>query len=569
MGVSVHAANKQVLLRELEPRGPHGAHDHFEIDFVAVHGATCVIGEVTARKDKREVERKYAKFRHQFDVIRRVPPTDETWQMLGVSRREARAEFTDVTEFRAMFIATNVEPFDVDLAAVPNVALFYRADWSLLRAYAENLGAYAANHLLHRLDMAAGVNEDAIAVTKQHHSLVVAKRRRIVSQSAETANVFTFEISPYKLLPIAQVFRRDELPNLSVDTGGDYQRPLITAKLRHIRQHILKPTEDFLFPSSILVVLGEDCEYQERRGRLLIPSVYGNVEVIDGQHRLFSYADIDVEKQHGRRARILVTAVLFAADVAERRRYSARTFVEINTNQTRIASSHADAIAYGVLGDTTPKALAAAVLLRVNEEKGASYGIFKTHQTRLGKVAAPTVAVALRPLTSLDECKRLRRPRTPGDQLRARGYEQLFGARPGRMTQAPQLITRATSALKTYFRHARQIFPHDWPDRKPQKKYSSFEFAKVMAGLVTLFDHFVSEGLSWDEVVAQLEVIRANVAQHRGVPATGAMLFDYTNDPGVPSSDHKTRDDFRYFDANRGGPTPITELVRAPRRGRR
>lgn len=563
LGLDATRPTGQVALRTLDPAGAHSVGDHLELDFLVPVGSICIIGEVTDRGGTRDLEKKYSTFRRQFGIVNRLALNDAFWLALGVKRNALRP-FRAVRELRAMFIASHVESFDVKITSDPTagVSAWLRSDWNLLRSYADSLGTYARNHLLAHLGVSSNPANSTILVTKRDHSLVVSPDKRVVSRSSARTDVFTFELSPYKLLPAARVYRRDELPDLSATVTKDYQRPLLLRKLTRIREDLLLRTTDFLFPSSILVILSEDSNYDEVREQLTIPDRYGAVEVIDGQHRLFSYAHARVEQKRGVEATILVTAIAFrGTSAAVRQKYSARTFVEINTNQTKITTSHLDAIAYEVLGHTTPKAIAAAVLIKLNTSSGVGRGIFKSQQTALAPIASPTVAIALRRLVDLEGIEALAVSRVPEDRLRATGYSQLFGAAPGSLTKAPVLITSATSTLNRYFLALRTHFGHDWPKRGEPRRLpsstSSFAYAKFFAALIMLFDDFVSEGLTWGQVNDELTNIRSNVLRLRRLGGYTSVLFDHAVDAKIPSSVYSASDDHRFLQANRSTPTSI------------
>lgn len=553
---------ENVLLRDLDPDGDHSRDDHFEFDFLIPRREVCLVGEITSR-GPASVPAKFTKFRRHLKTLANMELDGRKWRMLGVPPRRVR-DFDQVRDFVGFFIATAHEEFDERLGGRPlqRIAVFYRPDWKLLKLYSDSIGSFGQAYLESKLGLLQATGRGALRLTRADHSLIVAQNKQIATGGVGFADVYTFELSPYELLPVAEVFRRDLLPDLSPRRDGHYQRPLDSKKLRQIRQK-LKVTRDFVFPSNILVTLSSDCRYEVRTKTLIIPSRYGAVQVIDGQHRLFSYADEAVKARRSGDASIMVTAIQFREErAAVLNRYSARTFVEINTNQTRIAASHLDAIAYPVLGETTPQALAAAVMMQLNEHPAAR-GLFKTSKTTLGVIRPATVAREVRPLVSLDIIKNLD---ATVDARRIRGLRELLGARPAELTRAPVLVKKATEALAQYCRRLSAVFPYDWPSRDVQRA-SAFEFAKVFAALFKLFDQFVSEGLTWNEVQSELEGIRRNVQALRGLSSYDAVLFNH--DAAIPDSGPTVQDDFKFFQTNRQTPTAINDVITQRRRPRR
>src|SRR5205085_2458844 len=137
------------------------------------------------------------------------------------------------------------------------------------------------------------------------------------------SHVVTFLADPFDLLPYAVVCRRDGLPSLEAQHGR-YQRTLFTGKLDDIRSRLLDSPQ-FIFPNSILAVLSEHCTFDSSKNQLEIPDRYGSLIIIDGQHRLFSYASEAVREKVGGDAQIVVTAVVFdSMDREYIQRFSAR-----------------------------------------------------------------------------------------------------------------------------------------------------------------------------------------------------------------------------------------------------
>lgn len=544
----------QVPLLEIDPEGSYSSGEHLEFDFLIPYGDICLIGEITARSDPADVEKKYRSFRRHYNLVTGLDLNEDKWLRLGVPT-ERLGSFENIDEFRGFFITTSMERFDVSLSAVPNIALFYRIDWKLTIEYTESIGEYTKHHFLDVFNIQHSVpGRDWLRLSQDSDDLVCASRKRIASGEVGLADVYTFRISPYKLLPLAKVFRRDELPDLSLSSPDNYQRPLLPAKLNSIRRKLRRDPE-FMFPNSILVVLSSECEVT-RSGTLRIPQNYAALSIIDGQHRLFSYADKGIrERNEG--SQIMVTAIRFRdADDATINEYSARAFVEINTNQTRVSRSHLDAIAYPILGETTPRAIAAQIILKANERRGSSlYGFFETTQTGLGIVRATTVLMALKTITSIKKIKRLRDAQRGSTLIKKQGYENLFDRPLEELTDAETLIQQGVICFEHYFNLVKSTFHHDWPERGENNE-SSLAYSKMIAGFVKLLRLFIQEGLDWKSVKTELAQIRANLMELRNVAAYDTMLFDPTHDT-IPDSHPRAHDDYRFLRANRQEPTTI------------
>jgi hypothetical protein len=508
MGLECTHRLNQVQLRNIRPSGPYSDEEHLEFDYLIPYGNTCLIGEITGRQTPRDVERKFSRFRRHYDIVTRSNLDEHGWQLVGVPEDRSYI-FSEITEFKGFFITTRLQKFDVDLPQVPNMACFYKLDWDLLEEYSRCIGQYAQYPFLRLFDIARGAGRRELVLRGDSHALIRTPNRKIASGDIGLADLYTFEALPYELLPLAHVYRRDMLPDLSSTSGAKYQRPLIQGKLEDIRENLLV-SRNFVFPN--------DCK-------------------------------------------IMVTAIQFKDTDAEAvQRYSAKTFIEINTNQTRVRPTHLDAIAYGILRQTYPRAIAAQIILRVNERRGRLYGLFDTNQTSLGIIQTTTVVSALKSITRLDYIRGLQGAQK-GSRVRIRqGYNNLFGVTTiHELVDAEALIERGVACFERYFTLVASTFSHDWPERGDSKG-SSLEYAKMMAGFVRLLRQFISEGLDWQAVETELKKIRACVMQLREIQNYDAVLFNPAHQD-IPDARPSATDDYRFLNANRQRPTSIQEVV--------
>jgi DGQHR domain-containing protein len=565
MGLESVSRLNQVRLIEMHPDGPYTEDEHIEFDYLISYGNTCLIGEITGRSTPRDIERKYSQFRRHYGIVTGLTFDECMWRLLGVPD-ERLCAFREITEFRGFFIATRVQRFDVDLREAPSLARFYKVDWDLLEQYAACIGQYARFPFLRLFDIGGERARHRLILQEDAHSLLRTPNKKIASGDIGLADLYTFEASPYELLPMANVYRRDMLPDLSAASGAKYQRPLIQDKLDAIRENLLVD-RDFIFPNSILVVLSSECRYNPQDRTLQIPETHGTISVIDGQHRLFSYADENVRNRLGDDCKIMVTAIQFrGADDEAIQRYSAKTFIEINMNQTRVRPTHLDAIAYEILRQTYPRAIAAQIILRANERRNSRlYGLFDTNQTSLGVIQTTTVLSALKTITRLDYIRGLQNAQRGSRARRRRGYQNLFEVDTiHELSEADVLIERGVVCFERYFNLVANVFYHDWPERG-QTKNSSLEFAKMVAGFVRLLWQFIIEGLDWESIQTELENVRTHVMQLWGMQEYNEILFDPTHQD-IPDAQPSTTDDYRFLNSNRTAPTSIQQMVAHRRR---
>jgi hypothetical protein len=541
-----------VRLSEIDPTAPFAKGEHLEFDGLAALNETAVLFETTTRKPKN-IHRKFKKFCAHFDFVR-SRMGDNLWKKLGVPASDLR-HFRAVKKLKAAFVAVSCERHDLTLSDVPDVITLSRSDWSVLKDYEEALGTYARPHILALFGESDPRDGKAIMIDSDDNELVRFAKRQVVNNGV-VCDLFTFGISPYDLIPVARVHRRDELPSLDPHMAQAYQRLLIPKKLANIREK-LKENPDFMFPNSILLVLSADATYTDTR--LLLPAKYGIVEVVDGQHRLFSYAHEEVRSAN-EDPKILVTALHFQTNAPEEiRRQSARTFIEINGTQQRVASMHLNAIGYGVLGYTESRYLAAAAILRANDAPGghALSGFFRTSQRRTGIVPASTVLTALSSLTKLDRLKRLAAPKRESEKMRLEraGFENLYGRKVAALTHPEDLVTGTSQVLRQFFNRAKTVYHKDWPMGDPLPK-SSLQLAKMVAAFVRLLNQFLKDGLGWTEVQGELETIRKNVLAVQRRSRYRSVLFD----PGhhkIPDARHREKQMFEFLNANRWTPTGV------------
>lgn len=163
----------------------------------------------------------------------------------------------------------------------------------------------------------------------------------------------SFLIDPITLLRQSYVLRKDGW----LDNDFVYQRILIGSKIMNMRKYLTG--EGRVFVNNVIVTLPDDVKLVDidngnimatpidtsavrRPVKIQIPQKSGNVGIIDGQHRVFSYHEGDDthepiiskirDKQH-----LLVTGIIFPKDLTEdeRVRFQAKLFLEINDKQTR------------------------------------------------------------------------------------------------------------------------------------------------------------------------------------------------------------------------------------------
>jgi DGQHR domain-containing protein len=162
----------------------------------------------------------------------------------------------------------------------------------------------------------------------------------------------SFLIDPAMLLRQSYVLRKDGWQ----DNDFVYQRILLPSKILNMRKYLTE--EGRVFVNNIIVTLPKDVQLINTETntvittvnasavkhpvKISIPQQAGNVGIIDGQHRVFSYHEGDdthepIISQMRDKQHLLVTGIMFPANITgdERMRFEAKLFLEINDKQTR------------------------------------------------------------------------------------------------------------------------------------------------------------------------------------------------------------------------------------------
>lgn len=151
------------------------------------------------------------------------------------------------------------------------------------------------------------------------------------------STAYAFAISPEYLLKIAFVSHRAKGKASDIDT---YQRLLKKSRLAAIGEYI---SDGGVFPTNIVVNISQQkylefnrgkqessSEQNSRVGWLSIRPAYRIAWIIDGQHRLFSYAD------HPMASKSVISVIAFVGLEASQQ---AKLFVDINAQQRKVKPS--------------------------------------------------------------------------------------------------------------------------------------------------------------------------------------------------------------------------------------
>lgn len=530
--------------------------EHLEFDYLIPENKVCLIGEITGRNNEKDIKQKYEKFIRQINIIKNKDFSENLWLKLGITQDNIKY-FREINSIRGFFITTTKERCDVSLEKVSEMVVFYKSDFRRIEEYSQSIGKWAKNYFCNNFCMD---NTNVQGLTIPENMLIRSPNKKIHSKDSLLSDLYTFTISPYELLDITHVYRLDELPSLQA-SPYNYQRPLNSDKLRQIREKLLTEP-DFMFPSNILVILSKECKYaKDGQGKnyLYIPKKYGSISVIDGQHRLFSYAENKVQESMEDQSKIMVTAVnINTSDEANISQFSAKVFIEINSNQTRVEITHLDKIAYE-LGSEDAKVIATKIIAILNSRKKfPNFFDINSDKVNKGIVEAGIIIDATKKITNITKIRKLKNARVDKTQQEKSGYEKLFDAKIADLSEKETLVEKGTIMLERYFNEIFSVFKKDKPIRKNEPP-TSFLLSKFWGGWVNLLIIFIEEGLDWSSIQNELKQIKDNVMKLRQVDNYNTLLFQ-PDDPRIPDSSHSPRKVCQFLNKNRQNATSIQDI---------
>lgn len=484
--------NHQVQLVRLRRNAPPG--EHLEFDFFAKIGKVGLIIESTAQK--REQRNEILKFCRHFSLfIHSRVELDKRLGLVGLGK-VARDEFGDVEKWKAVYIGTSEELIGrgFNPPTFPNVKLkvLNAEHLEYMKFLVERIGHYAKFELLALLDI---LPPDAGERTLKIEIKSMKMPNRKISKGMGFADLYVFTACVADLLKIARVARygspEEPVPELGTEA---YQRLLSQDKLGRIHGFIRKERKHTAFPNAITIVLSRI--QHEKQGKFLIPLEYGSVEVIDGQHRLFAFARSNLTEDQLRDVQLTVVGIKFR-DETKRRQFAAKTFVEINREQTKVPTELVTLIANKVMGDTDHVALAARVLIDLNIAVGPLDNVFKTRpfltKNRVGRQPVRIVTIT-------NELSHLF------------GLPNVFSVnttQPLSKYKARKIISEGKRIVNIYFSDVSDIFDRDW-----KSSQSLLLSAKYLTAFCALLVEFKRQRLSDQDIRNSLVTLRQNMTNH-------------------------------------------------------
>lgn len=504
MGIKCYGEHGQIPLQALHPGSQSG--DHLEIDIVCLVENICILVETTTQTNNNSA--KITKFiRHCKLVTDSSIPKRELFSLFGGIPEEELINFTGISNWCYLYIGTSPELITDNITPerypqADCIYIFNVENWEYFKMLARTINEAARYEFLASIDINPNDVGDASLgrETLDKRYLELTNKTLFSGQTDVLANLFVVTFKPKELLRIARVLRYQGQPMaISSETstnqqGGGYQRILIPDKLKKIHNFVNNDPK-IAFPTNLTLVLSNECRKDD--SYLRIPSKYASIDVIDGQHRLFSYALSS--QQVCNEALLIATAIKFNTDDEEEiNRCAARTFITINSEQTKVKRDLLYLIAYDVLADTSPESIAAKILKECDSRERLSR-IFAlsafTKKNRFNQRPIPIISI-------VKELARIAKP----EKLEA--IRLTLDKQASDIGESEELIQIGVELLEKYFYHVVGVFPDDWG-----KENSLLMCANYIGAFIRLLSTLVDCRFTIDQIRQELGEIKQNIVE--------------------------------------------------------
>lgn len=197
-----------------------------------------------------------------------------------------------------------------------------------------------------------------------------------------------------------------------------YQRMIDVPKISNIRKYL--KDEHRVFINNIIVTLASDTKILDNNdntvlpssivdtcpAKIQLPSDFNSIGLIDGQHRVLSYHEggtFDDEISTMRdQQNLLITGIIFPEGMsdAEKLKFEAKIFLEINSSQARVKSDLRQEI-NAIWNPFAAEAIARRVIRALNDKHGPLQDQFERFFFEQNKLKTTSiVSFGLRPLVS-------------------------------------------------------------------------------------------------------------------------------------------------------------------------
>lgn len=457
-----------------------------------------------------------AKMENRIKVLekKRIPPSE-------------RSKFKKVKEWRYLYFGTADEliigkvKID-DYVQDPDFFSFNRINIQYLAHLADKIGEHGKFELLDHLRIPLEETDPDIENENKDVPTIKLSDKKI--RRGKTVDLHAFKLNVRRLLMISKVMRYSSLASVIPEQAQDaYQRLLVEKKLEDMRKFIKKEKGSVAFPNAITAILSSEVE-DTGKGKIRIPTKYGVLEVVDGQHRLLSFANADLSDDELKEIELFVIGVKFKEIAGGKlHQWAARTFVDINRNQTKVRTDLIYLILYTAMGERSPKSMAARALLELNirdirdqipgQKTSILRGIFFSNPFE-GKT--PGGAKRVKVVTVINELAK----------LFDKNNVSLTGKLPefdGLWKKYDKLVAKGADIINDYFEKVAAVFSEDWAS-----KNSLIFSANYMAAFCKLLIYLRERGST--DIYQALNNIKAKtrdeMTNQNDTPGPSGELFN-------------------------------------------
>ena len=553
MGIKCYGDHGQIPLQALHPRSQPG--DHLEIDIVCLIENICILVETTTQTNNNSD--KIIKFiRHCELVIGSSLSKRELFSHFEGIPDDKLLNFTGISGWRYLYVGTSSELITQDLTRekypdTDRLQIYNVENWEYFKILAKTIREDAKFEFFASVDINPSDIGDASlgGETLDKKYLELSNKTLFSGQTDVLADLFIVTFKPKELLRIARVLRYQGQPMaISSETatnqyGRGYQRILIPEKLKKIHEFV-KNDPRVAFPTNLTLVLSNECRKDD--SYLRIPSKYASIDVIDGQHRLFSYALSSEQVRED--ALLIATAIKFNIDDTQENtnvtqkinRYAARTFITINSEQTKVKRDLIYLISYDVLDDKTPESIAAKILKMCDAKpNGVLAGIFALRafvkKNKFDRTPIPIISI-VRELARIFRTENLER------------IKSALGVQTTNLNESEFPIQIGRQLLEHYFSQVKYEFPDDWEDPD-----SLLLCAKYIGAFIKLLETFIEERLTIREMREELDKIKQNILKKYHEGRTNEQFSIFVPSAFYSYTDEEGREASKSLPSKRGG----------------
>ena len=554
MGIKCYGENGQIQLQAFYPRSQSG--DHIEIDIVCLIENICIFVETTTQTNNNSD--KIKKFiRHCELIVNSSHPKDELFSHFAGIPNDELINFTGISQWYYLYIGTSSELITEDLNRdkypdTDRLRIFNVEDWEYFKILERSIGEVTKYEFLASIGIEPSDLGDPCLQENELKKSYLKLSNKILFSDQVKADLFIVVFTPDELLRIARVLRyRGQPIEISSRTSSEnqssgYQRILLPEKLRSISKFV-DNNPRIAFPTNLTLIMSNDCV--EQGDLLCIPSKYASIDVIDGQHRLFSYALVNdvVQKQ----ADLITTVIKFHTDDREvKEKCAAQTFITINREQTRVKKDLLYLISYDVLGEKTPVSIAAKILKECDSRKRLS-SIFALRplikKNRFEQTPIPIISI-------VDEMARI--------FIEDKFDKILFSI--NRQTDdvydAEVLINSGVNLLEYYFYHIIGVYSDDWGNVD-----SLLMCANYIGAFIRLLGTFIDDGFTMIRIRQELNQIKENVIERYCEGRLEGQTFVFYPNAYKPSKDGEDSDELETIPSKRDGIPKIFRFLNGNR----